>query len=307
MIDPPEWTAEGLERERQRAIEEFRRERFAEPADAYAKAVSRHREIVQGLLDSCSELQALGDEQLLGILADKESRLAFRYLAGPPISEDDLKTLADVGSLAPSSLKDDPKAIRRLADVVVRCLDRERFPWIGEGRPPTAEERRAAVLASACLMAYQRVQADRRTSGKERLEGVVRSCLLEFGLTEVARREVQLLSDAPEAGSFCGETSCAGRRADYVVGLWDGRHMLVECKDSNSLVNSIKRLNNDTAAKAAYWIRTFGERAVVPVAVISGVYYLESLERAQRTGLTLFWGHELEKLAAWLRSVQESV
>ncbi len=213
MVDPPRWTPEELEQDRQRAIAEFRRERFSEPLDAYAKAVSQHREIVRGLLDSCSELQNLGAEELLAILGDKEAMLAFRSLAGPPVSEDDLKTLADVSSLAPSSLADDPKAIRRLVEVVVRCLDRDRFPWIAEGRSPAPEERRAAVLASACLMAYQRVQADRRSSGKEGLEGLVCTCLLDMGLEEVQRKEVQLLSDAPAPGSFCRETSCAGRRA----------------------------------------------------------------------------------------------
>ena len=221
-------------------------------------------------------------------------------------SEDDLETLAEVRSLVPSRLRTDPYALKRLAEVVLRCLDRQCFPWIAEGRLPSRDERAAAVLASACLMAYQRVQADRRRSGKERLEGAVRACLVASGLQEVARRDVRLLSDAPAAGSFCGESSCAGRRADYVVGLWDGRHMLVECKDSNSLVNSIKRLNNDTAAKAAYWIRTFGERAALPVAVISGVYYLDSLKRAQEAGLTIFWAHGLARFSAWLDSLRRS-
>jgi hypothetical protein len=83
--------------------------------------------------------------------------------------------------------------------------------------------------------------------------------------------------------------------------------MMVECKDSNSLVNSIKRLNNDTAAKATRWIRTFGERAVVPVAVISGVYYLKSLMSAQEAGLSLFWEHDIGLFADWLKRTNPPV
>lgn len=105
---------------------------------------------------------------------------------------------------------------------------------------------------------------------------------------------------------FCPETNVAGRRADFVVGLWDGRYALIECKDSNSLVNSVKRLNNDTAAKAVFWLEQFGTASVVPLAVISGVYYHESLEKAQQAGLRLIWEHGMEALAGWLRRVREA-
>ncbi|MEO8648322.1 MAG: XamI family restriction endonuclease [Acidobacteriota bacterium] len=48
--------------------------------------------------------------------------------------------------------------------------------------------------------------------------------------------------------------------------------MPIECKVSNSATNSVKRLNNDAAAKAETWIKDFGEMVVVPVAVLGGVY-----------------------------------
>jgi hypothetical protein len=306
MIEPPRWPTEKLEEDRARAIAIFRRERLEEPVGKYASALEEHRRIVDDLLRSTGELRSLDTEALLRILGDRRLLLAFRYLSGPPISEDDLKTLAEAASLAPSRLKDEPQTVARLAQVVLGCIDRRRFPWLSDGRQPTDPERDAALLASACLMAHQRIQAERRRSGKDRLEGAVKECLIDAGFVEVPRREVKLLSDAPGPGEFCAETSCAGRRADFVVGLWDGRHMLVECKDSNSLVNSIKRLNNDTAAKAVFWIRTFGQRAVVPAAVLSGVYYLDSLDRAQRDGLTLFWGHDMQRFTAWVHQARRS-
>ena len=76
--------------------------------------------------------------------------------------------------------------------------------------------------------------------------------------------------------------------------------MPIECKDSNSGTNSIKRLNNDAAVKAVHWIREFGERQVVPVAALSGVYKLINLRQAQERGLTVYWAHRLGDLTEWI-------
>jgi hypothetical protein len=306
MIDPPRWSRDELESDRLRAIAVFRMQRLQESLEGYARAVDEQREVVAKLLRVTADLQGADEKSLVGVLTEGRYLRAFRYLSGPPVSEDDLRTLAQAQSLAPSRLQAEPEALARVVKVVLGCIDRRRFPWIAEGRDPSDAERDAAALASACLMACQRAQTNRRKLGKERLEGATRQCLAGAGFREAPKRSIALLSDAPGVGEFCGECSCAGRRADFVVGLWDGRHMLIECKDSNSLVNSIKRLNNDTAAKAVFWMRTFGERAVVPAAVIGGVFYLDSLERAQRDGLTLWWGHDMGRLAEWLRSLRAS-
>lgn len=78
--------------------------------------------------------------------------------------------------------------------------------------------------------------------------------------------------------------------------------MAIECKVSNSSTNSVKRLNNDAAAKATVWLSEFGHLQIVPVAVLSGVYNLNNLEAAQRQGLALIWAHELPRLGEWIDS-----
>ncbi|HEV3075580.1 MAG TPA: XamI family restriction endonuclease [Thermoanaerobaculia bacterium] len=89
-------------------------------------------------------------------------------------------------------------------------------------------------------------------------------------------------------------------RADLIVSLWDGRIMPIECKVSNSAVNSVKRLNREAAGKAESWIGDFGKKQVVPVAVLSGVYKLHNLLSAQERGLVLFWTHHLGALTEWV-------
>jgi hypothetical protein len=76
--------------------------------------------------------------------------------------------------------------------------------------------------------------------------------------------------------------------------------MPIECKVSNSAVNSVKRLNREAAGKAESWIGDFGKKQVVPVAVLSGVYKLHNLLGAQERGVVLFWTHDLRALTEWI-------
>jgi hypothetical protein len=90
------------------------------------------------------------------------------------------------------------------------------------------------------------------------------------------------------------------RKGDIIARLWHHRVMPIECKVSNSSLNSVKRLNNDAAVKAGSWQRDFGLRQVVPTTVLSGVYNLRNLEDAQERGLTIFWAHSLNPLTEWI-------
>lgn len=322
-VDPPRWTREQLERDRQISIANFRRDRLQEPIESFTAATDEYQGRVWDLLEATVDLtylidlDRLGDEELFDIVT--EQMHVLRYIAGPPISEDDLKVLAEVESLAPARLRN-RDLLTKVVGVVLEAVDRRRFPWISEDREPNEHEKNAAALASACLMAYQRVQTDRRNDGKKEQEAAVENALLSINFTQMQmpRRAgagkkrgapqrtnaIRLLEDAPTAGHYCGETMFGGRKADFIVGLFDQRRMPIECKVSNSQINSIKRLNNDAAVKAKVWVETFGTAGVVPAAVLSGVFGLPHLEEAQDRGLTLFWAHDLQRLTQWIESTR---
>ena len=253
LIDPPRWSQEELERERSRAVGIFRDERLTEPVERYLQSFDDDASSVERLMRESDDLQTLRDVAQ-DVLGDADLLEAVRYLAGPPVSADDLMELAET-RLTASRLRDDQAAARRVVETVLDMLDRRRFTWVAENREPTEHERSAAAMASAALMASQRVRTNRANTAKTDQEALVRSHLASAGLTEVATREVLTPADAPRRGEFCAECSVAGRKADVVVGLHDGRVMPIECKVSNSSTNSVKRLNNDAAAKAAEWIR----------------------------------------------------
>lgn len=299
MIEPPVWNDDQLEADRIKAIAAFSKERLEEPLEDYLEAFDEYQGYVEEVLEATVDLTDL-DETALDVLGDPRLLEAFRYLAGPPISEDDLKVLADARSLSRSALEGTPDLVQRLIAVVRQVLDRRRFSWVVENREPTEIERNAAILASAALMAASRTQTRRRTLGKDQQEEMVKVALRELGFTEVASRRIQTISHAPAPGEFCGESVLGNRKGDIIVRLWDDRVMPIECKVSNSSTNSVKRLNNDAAVKATSWKTDFGLRQVVPSAVLSGVYKLHNLRDAQERGLALFWAHDLAPLTEWI-------
>jgi hypothetical protein len=303
LVPPPQWTEEQFAQERKVAIDLFRDERMQEPLEVYLEAFDVYRGTVEDLLETTVDLTRLSDDGL-EVLTNPALLEALRYLAGPPISADDLKELADA-SLAPSRLLQDEDMAKRVVDTVLLGLDRHRFPWVAEGREPTEAERQAAAMASAALMASQRVRTVRANESKDRQEEQVKSYLREqLKMTEVAPRTIRTLRDAPDPGEFCAESLFGDRKADIVVGLYDGRIMPVECKVSNSSTNSVKRLNNDASAKADAWIRQFGRDGTVPTAVVSGVYKVNNLIQAQRSGLTILWAHDLAPLGAFIEATK---
>jgi hypothetical protein len=305
MIAPPAWTEEQMVALRQPAIDKFREERLKEDPARYGQHFDARQGDVEELLErlvNMADLDALGDDTIIGVLSDERLLDATRYLAGPPVSADDLKTLAEVESLSPKAIKADRERSRRIFQTVLQGIDRRRFPWVSQKREPTEAERNAAVVASAALMATTRLSTDRRNEGKDEQETAVKAALKSIGFTLVAARKIQTLDDAPEPGEFCGESLLGGRKADIIVRLHDRRVLAIECKVSNSEINSIKRLRNDAAAKAEVWLKEFGTKQLIPSAMLSGVFDVKNLMDSQARGLTLWWAHAMTDFLGWIKT-----
>ena len=300
MIDPPAWSRDDLDRAREQAEEHFRRSRYTEPRAHYLRLFDDYRGVVEEVLQETDDLASV-DVRALDLLSDQRKREVFRYLAGPPVSEDDLKVLLNAQSISAARLRVDGDLLDRIVAFFGDWHDRRRFPWVGKESTPSKHDRRAAVLATAALLAMRRLETSRRSEEKTRQEALVAQQLKNAQFDEVDTRTIRTLSYAPAAGEFCRESKLGNRKADFVIGLYDGRTMPLECKVSNSSTNSVKRLNNDAAVKAEVWRQDFGAVQIVPAAVLSGVYKLHNLEDAQNRGLALFWAHDLEALVEWLQ------
>lgn len=287
-----------------KAVHIFRERRMQEPLEQYLEAFEISQDAIDTLLEDTIDLTELLDKAV-DVLSDADLLSAVRYIAGPPISTDDLKTLADDASLTPSRLRADPDMAKRIIEVLLLGVDRRRFPWLSEHREPTEAERQAAVIATAALLAQRAVMTGRANESKDEQEKAVKDRLIEAGFTEVDRRTIHNMSEAPDIGTFCGESQLGTRKGDIIVRLYDGRIMPIEAKVSNSSTNSVKRLNNDAAVKARQWTQEFGTSNVVPAAVLGGVFKLHNLRSAQdQDNLTIFWAHDLDAMVRFIDSTR---
>lgn len=291
QVPPPRWSTVELAQGAEKSIANFKDERITEPLEIYSDRFDKYRDFVESLLEESLDLTRLVDV-VDEYITNNEKRYALRYLASPAVSDDDLKVLADT-RLSARALHDDPGAAGRIVDVILAGLDRWRFPWVSEGRGPTAEERLVATISTTSLIAASRSQTFRRITSKKDQEEQIAAALRDVGFVEVPTREIGTIREAPLPGQYCHESLLGGSKADIVVGMWDNRILAIEAKVSNSYTNSVKRVNREAAAKATAWITKFGNRGIVPSAVLSGVYKVHNLVSAQDAGLTIFWAHDL--------------
>jgi hypothetical protein len=126
--------------------------------------------------------------------------------------------------------------------------------------------------------------------------------LEDSGFQLVPRRPIDITGGL-NPGEFSREASVVGEKCDIPVGLLDARLLFIECKVSNSAVNSVKRLIRETAGKADQWNRRFGQRAIT-AAVVSGVFKLANLRTAQDRGVVIFWEHDLAPLSQFAQEAQ---
>lgn len=275
---------------------------MAAPVSSYVESFDRQRALLKDIFDATADLTEIA-ERAGSVMTSVDRITALRYLAGPIISKDDLETLSDT-TTAPSVLAKEPEKARAVIETILLGLDHRRFPWLEDGRRPSEVEREVALVATASLLALQRVRTGRMIDSAMEQQDAVVAALVNASFTEVARRAVRTPSDAPGAGELCRSGMFGRRDADLIVRLWDGRFMPIECKVSNSSTNSVKRLNNDAAAKAEVWMRDFGRLQVVPTAVLSGVFKLHNLKAAQDAGLALFWAHRLDAMVSWVEETR---
>lgn len=302
---PPLWDAAALQRHAQIALDEFVERRLAEPASRYRRHLRERRRALHALFHHLARFDPRQPDSEIArqIVSDPELESALRYVAGPPVSRDDLGVLVTRGRarISKAAINDNPSLAVEILALICRLADGERFPWLARGRTPRPFELKQAVRATTALHAAQAMQTERRAYGKV-VEARLRERLVRLGYEAVRtpnKGRITAPLHMPRPRSFYGECSVHGRRADLLIGLSDGRAVAVEAKDSSSVVNSVKRVLNDTAAKARHWHTRLGE-TLLPVALLSGVFGIDSLRSAQAAGLYLVWSHDLDSFADWL-------
>lgn len=298
------WAAEEIVEDCAEAQRLFRLRRINEPLEDYLAEYTASKAASDEVTRQLEHILASPPDQefLASLCANPTFFVALRYLAAPPISEDDLDTLLS-RSVSPSALRSDIGFARSLVDLLRQTIDPKRFPWVSEGRTPTEDELQTATVASAVAATIQRVQTKRRNDEKRDLEGAVGHLLLALGYRRIntPREAIHALEDLPGPQQYMESLTLGEDNADFVIGLGDRRRLALECKSSNSEINSRKRLNKEVVKDAEKWRQQFGNQ-VVAAAALRGVFNPRYVYEAQSAPLLIFWGHRLEDLAEFIQA-----
>lgn len=294
MVLPRLYKSDELEVQAEVALRTFVKGRFAEGTGHYRRAFLEARSLVVELFASTDNLRRLTPQ---AVIQHPHLIEAARFLAGPPLSQDDLNALA--GGKAVNRRLLDENTATRVISAIRAFLDPFRCAWLESGAAPRRGVVAAAVDWTASLWAVERCRTSRRRESSVHQERGVADLLKGRGLKEEPGiRRIQALDELPRR-HFTHEVVLGSPKADLAVRLADGRLLAIECKVSNSAINSVKRLNRETIGKAQTWRQTYGQQ-VVTAAVLGGVFKVSSLVGAQEAGVFIFWEHDLSGLAEFV-------
>ncbi len=307
---PANWSPAEIEFECARARADFRLRRLDAPKIDYENEFDAIKGAVEFVIAKLPELTrtAPSPELLAAICANPAKFTALRYLLAPPISEDDLDTLLDT-KVSPTAIRKSATLAADLSALIKTGLDTKRFPWLKSDAKPAASAVKAANLATTVAAAIQRVQTRRRGDEREHLEGAVQNLLLidlKFIQAPAPKGSITLgnfRQAAPKAGEFMRGATLGADNGDFVIGLPNNIILAIECKSSNSEINSRKRLNKEVVKNANGWTGNFG-KLVIAGAALRGVFKPQYVITAQETPVAIFWGHRLSDLAVFIRAAR---
>lgn len=314
MIPPPpgSWSPDELRRDADEARRRFVADRLAAlrvERETYERAHREGASAARALLGATSDMSEITGRSL----EDRRCLEFARQLAVPPISADDLDTLTDsvfknwLKQKTDRGARPDAEAFDAAATIISERLDQGRAPWLIQGRAATQLELETFVDWAAAGPAAARVMTERRTGSSARQERATREAARLAGYAS-ATPPANLrnpIADMPGGTYAAGARKLSGTSMDVPIRLPDGHptgllFLAVECKVSNSSVNSRKRLL-EVLSKRRTWDGSGQVYSFRTAAVLSGVFAVDRLLQAQQEGVMLFWEHRLDDFTALLR------
>ena len=123
MKAPPRWNQKQLANEAKKSAALFRRARL-KPTEQWKTHVDSAATQFETLFDLLGNLAPAGMTDAAVAEAFREDLSeAMRYLAGPFISADDLKVVADVASIAPNVIGNNPTKAKQAFAVIKQIID----------------------------------------------------------------------------------------------------------------------------------------------------------------------------------------
>lgn len=240
-----------------------------------------------------------------GALVDSGSHMTvLRSLMAPPTSQDQFKLICSSWpkSSEKSGVSINPERAQIVAASLAKWLSPRLAPWLRHGRKPHLRELYALMLATAPLIAAQRVATARRNRIARVQEQTLIEMLETSGWEKIAARTIdqqgalkprQFMHKARFASGVTGRAE-----VDIALGLRNAVVLALECKVTNDETNSVKRIN-DVSKKATAWRAHWGN-FVQPAALLQGVIKMSDVQRLLDENVKVFWSHRLDLFNDWL-------
>jgi hypothetical protein len=229
--------------------------------------------------------------------------LALRQMLAPPLSQDQFAIVCPAYNKGAENGQRPLSAdrCRGVAEAFLAWRDRGLTRWLTEDRRPTAAEVRRLIQAVTPLLAGQLHLTAKRTQSSTLQEEAVVSLLAAKGWERLPSRVVDERATLG-ARQFMKKTRYATetrpQEVDIACGLGATMVLAMECKVSNDVTNSVKRIN-DVLKKATAWRGHWGT-FVKPAALLQGMVAYKDVERLTHAGVNVFWSHDLPRFERWL-------
>lgn len=246
----------------------------------------------------------------LTAVRDSGARAVMLYLPDMPVSADDLAVQVECLA-APGG----PLAVvapeNREAAVIDMLLDDATDPLLLRRGPFSVRERNAVVRAITRQVVSARLGTAARVAFARPQEDAVRTAMRNAGLeaspVTLLRSGLELPIGSYTAREIRVAASAGVSKADCVARPHERVIIPTECKYSSSALNGHKRLVKEVGDKAEQWREAFGESAVIPLAVIGGVFTPADVRTTLAKQILVIWDHELHRLERLLAALRSGV
>jgi hypothetical protein len=284
--------------------------------NTYRKERVKATKRVQDMLQQTRHLRNLTPDELR---SDPSILFALRMATAPPIARDRLVGLTGVSkSLVnkmelehqlPPQMK--PPALsaclRKITEMIIRLVDNDIFPWLGENRDPTKQEvYRAATIVADRLCGANADPIVRNAQEKRQLEKI-KKWLEERGYNDMSGK-VSL--DKMKPGMFAFRLNVPGLKEDHkLVNIpVDAAVMplkpkgaklplMIEAKSAGDFTNVNKR-RKEEAAKVGQLRRKYGNR-VRYILFLCGYFDSGYLGYEASEGIDWIWEHRIDDFVAF--------
>ena len=229
----------------------------------------------------------------------------FRHILAPPLSQDQF-ALCYPSWQKSTEKHDGPKSKPESAAAVANAIKERRVwtltPWLSSGRNPTRRELERLFWSISGLIANQQFATVQRNRLARVQEGAITSLLDASGWTKLPSSLLDTKAALPlkhymHKTRFATSTT-RPQEVDIALGLKSTIVLAMECKVTNDVTNSIKRVN-DVLKKAHAWKDHWGS-FVKTAAILQGVIAEKDVMRLLDGDIEVFWSHDLPHFDQWL-------